>query len=1170
MAEQLEIELMLKNMDEFKLAMDKVEKDLAKLQKTAEETKDSTEKLTKAKIKLLGSIQKHALIATSALAGVGAVAIKLGIDFNKSFAKVQTLIGTSTEKAEMFKAELLRISNDTGKPLKELSDGLYLTVSAFGESADNARQLEIATKTAVAGVSSTTEALDFLSAVTKGYGDTSATTMQKVADLGFQVLKDGQTSFPEMANSIGRVVPNASELGISMEELMAVFSTTTGVLGGASEVSTKFSAALVGMTKPSKELEEIYDELGVASGDALVKQEGFVGALNKIKGVADKNGKSIDKYFGSVQAGGMALALTGNLSDAFTEKLENMHNAMGAGDEAFEAFTTGTNALGFNMDRAGVQLQNFGIKIGEELLPKLNEGLQGVFSFIDGLANMDKETVALIVDIGEVLLVIGGMTTAVVTAQKAWLALTLATKKQTVATMAQVVAQKALNAVMAINPYGLALIAITAIVAGTIKLISWLDRSRKAWLAQNGLLAKINKEYSENADSTRKLASEVENLANKENKTNEEKERLAKKIKELQTLIPDLSDEILNEAIAQGTLNQTVEAYINLQQKRAEIDAINTGVNKFKGFDWGEFDSDSGEKFLERLRYFTEQLEPLSKELQDAFLKAVLYDKTSEKELKALQERAYQERLKMIEDAKGDKELERIAREKGSKIAQMTTRSTIASLTIGVNDALDSANLRGGIFAKFWNHLTGGYEKSEIEMRDALFLDFSGIKDQMLEELEELERIAENAPTAELPDLVSNEKAKKGLSLTFKELKDILEEETKDLDDLLYDTEKEIKRLSEAFKGLTFESVDVGDDPWGMQKVLDLTGELGTEIYNQVKRVADSIGKSGKLLKKEIEKDALKEALDQRKEWLKDLGKGDDAKKIEEVNKAYAESLRKGTEAVGDAVKATTDEIISNLGTSAEKLSKEAQDNVKKTNEQIENDIKEASRKLGALSAQLLGAFATSANQIFGDLSSNEAKKVLDQLDALQRDLEDKMEEFHLNREAEEERIREEKRQREYEQAIQDHDRLISNLQHQFDSETSVKKRAELAEQLEEANKRKAEEKRRREEEKAEKERQRLEKMQLFEMELERHAIEVDRVNKENQMAEQDKKQRMGQVLIDTATGIATAWALQGSNLATMWFPAVFTGLMTGVASAQTAVIYGGSSLCRDTYSELL
>ena len=49
------------------------------------------------------------------------------------------------------------------------------------------------------------------------------------------------TTFPELAASIGRVVPVAAKMNVAQEELFAGFATLTGVTGSAAEVSTQLA-----------------------------------------------------------------------------------------------------------------------------------------------------------------------------------------------------------------------------------------------------------------------------------------------------------------------------------------------------------------------------------------------------------------------------------------------------------------------------------------------------------------------------------------------------------------------------------------------------------------------------------------------------------------------------------------------------------------------------------------------------------------------------------------------------------------------------------------------------------------------------------------------------------------------------------------------------------------
>ena len=103
---------------------------------------------------------------------------------------VATLLdGDVGGKVKSLGGEVKKISMDTGVSTGNLTSGLYEVVSAFGDTADSTKQLEIATKAAKAGNAETADSVKMLSAVTKGYGDTSAAAVQKAADLAFQTVK---------------------------------------------------------------------------------------------------------------------------------------------------------------------------------------------------------------------------------------------------------------------------------------------------------------------------------------------------------------------------------------------------------------------------------------------------------------------------------------------------------------------------------------------------------------------------------------------------------------------------------------------------------------------------------------------------------------------------------------------------------------------------------------------------------------------------------------------------------------------------------------------------------------------------------------------------------------------------------------------------------------------
>ena len=350
---------------------------------------------------------------TLPLVGAATAAVAFASDYNASLANIASL-GVPTDRIEEFKGSIQDLAIEVGKMPADLSAGMYQIVSAFGDTGDSLAILEINAKAAAAGLATTTEAINLTSAVTKGYGDTSAMAVQHSADLAFETVKLGQTTFPELASSIGLVVPLAASLGVAQEELFGVMATGTGVTGSASAVATQLRGVLQSLMAPTKGMEGLLADMGYASGQAMLDQLGLQGAIDAIVAAAEKSGAPLQDYIGSIEGQTLALALAGPQADVFTEKLAAMVDVTGAVDDAFLAQTEGVNATGFAMAQAATKGAVLAQKLGDGIAPALLKLLDMAEPLVDWLidmadqfANADAQTQGWIVGIGAVVAAAG-------------------------------------------------------------------------------------------------------------------------------------------------------------------------------------------------------------------------------------------------------------------------------------------------------------------------------------------------------------------------------------------------------------------------------------------------------------------------------------------------------------------------------------------------------------------------------------------------------------------------------------------------------------------------------------------------------------------------------------------------------------------------------------------
>lgn len=358
---------------------------------------------------------------TLPIVGTGTAALLMGNQFNEGMANVISLVPEAAAEIGGLSGDVQTLAADMGQSTGDMTGGLYQVVSAFGYSAESMDLLRIAATAGRAGLASTTDAINLVSAVTKGYGDTSAAAAQQTADMALKTVQLGQTTFPELAASIGRVTPLAANLGVSQQELFTTMAAATGVTGSAAEVSTQLRGVLQSLMAPTSTMTELISGMGYSNGEAMLAGLGLQGSIQAIVDAATASGTPLQSFMGSIEGQTLAMALAGPLSETYQQKLLAMGNAAGTTEAAFAAQTTGVNAAGFAMEQSGVRVQGLMQKLGNALGPTVLIVTGHVERFVGWLAGLvqrftelDPKTQTIILGaiglaaaIGPVLMVLG-------------------------------------------------------------------------------------------------------------------------------------------------------------------------------------------------------------------------------------------------------------------------------------------------------------------------------------------------------------------------------------------------------------------------------------------------------------------------------------------------------------------------------------------------------------------------------------------------------------------------------------------------------------------------------------------------------------------------------------------------------------------------------------------
>jgi TP901 family phage tail tape measure protein len=364
-------------------------------------------RVTKTKVGLrqlrggLDKVARKLAITSAAFTGLGVVAINNSRELNKAMASVDTLLKGMGPNVHSLKKSIQQMAIDSGKSTTELAEGLYEVVSALGESTDNVDQLTVATRAAVAGNAQTIDSVKMLAAVTKGYGDVSSEAQQKVSDLAFRTVELGQTTFPELASEMGKVVPLAAALNTTQEDLFGTMATLTGVTGNTSEVTTQLASVYASFMKPSAAMKKLAKEQGFESASTMMKTLGLAKAMGVLKDATNGEADAVAKLITRKEGQLAVLALTGGQADVYREKLEAMKDAAGATDAAFKKQTEGINKQGHSWEKTKQRLVVFTQRLGDRLIPVVDRLLDRLEPLLEYLENMDEETMDSVIALGK-------------------------------------------------------------------------------------------------------------------------------------------------------------------------------------------------------------------------------------------------------------------------------------------------------------------------------------------------------------------------------------------------------------------------------------------------------------------------------------------------------------------------------------------------------------------------------------------------------------------------------------------------------------------------------------------------------------------------------------------------------------------------------------------------
>jgi len=349
------------------------------------------------------------------LVALGGAATLMASRFETSFAQMVGLANVPASEIDNLRESVLSLSGDTAQAPQDLADALYFAASSGLDSADALDAVEIAAHAAAAGMGSTETVVGLLTGAVGSYGAANLTAAE-AADILTSTVREGRAAPEELAGALGRVLPIAASMGISMNEVGAAIAFMTNKGLDADEAVTGLRGVLTHLAAPGKAARDMLEEMGTSAEalKAAIDANGLTGALDLLREHGfNGNAQAMHALMPEVRGLNTLTALLADNSGSLDTIMGRLGDTTGSLDTAFSAVA---DTSAFKMKQAFADIQVALIQVGAVLLPFVATMAKGIgdlagwFSDLPGpVQNVAIALAAVAAAAGPVMFMVGGL-----------------------------------------------------------------------------------------------------------------------------------------------------------------------------------------------------------------------------------------------------------------------------------------------------------------------------------------------------------------------------------------------------------------------------------------------------------------------------------------------------------------------------------------------------------------------------------------------------------------------------------------------------------------------------------------------------------------------------------------------------------------------------------------
>lgn len=445
---------------------------------------------------------------------IGTAAVTTGNDFEAQMSRVQAIAGATGDELEKLTQQAMDLGAETSFSASEVAQGMENLASAGFTTNEIMEAMPGLLDLAASSGADLATSSEIAASAIRGFG-LEADSAGHVADVFAEAAARTNAQTEDMGEAMKYVAPVAKTVGLTMEETAAAIGIMSDAGIKGSQAGTTLRSGLTRIVKPTKQVAEAMETLGVEFYDSNGKMKSLTEIIKTLQdstaGLTDEvKNQALAQIFGTEALSGM-LALVDRGSDDLKSMTKSFEECDGSAEEMADTMLDNTAGA---LESLSGSFETAGIAIQRALAPEIRDLAKWIQGLVDDFSNLSEEeqlniikTAALVAAIGPAIKILSKLTSGVGTVIKG-----VGTFSQAVALVGKTTTDsfnKASTATQNLakvftgltSPIGIAVTAITVAIAGITLAMKNAEKDTKEAFGNMGNSANDFIEGIDNAQS---------------------------------------------------------------------------------------------------------------------------------------------------------------------------------------------------------------------------------------------------------------------------------------------------------------------------------------------------------------------------------------------------------------------------------------------------------------------------------------------------------------------------------------------------------------------------------------------------------------------------------------------------------------------------------------------